>query len=130
MRYCIKTVVAPEAVLLLNPFWGIPLGAFPSKGIAIHGAGLFEGIVDWGDPGRPARIAVLTRQMRLVHLLILIYGFSNCIIAAGPLAVAARIHVAHVNLGLSVNHPLRQIFATSRALSDTDRGPTTQPVIA
>ena len=41
----LKTVVAPETILLTNPLPRIPLGPFPAKGVTVHGTGVFEGVV-------------------------------------------------------------------------------------
>ena len=125
----LKTVVTPEATLLINPFWRVPLGPLPAESITVHGAGLFEGIVEWGDPDGPACFTIFTGQVWLVHLLVLINGFGYRIIAAGPAAVPAWIHITHIDLGLAVHQPLCQVLATARPLGNADRSPTAQPVV-
>ena len=46
-----------------------------------------------------------------------------------PIAEAARIEFAHVDFGLAVHHPLRQILAGAAALADADRGAAVHPVV-
>ena len=49
---------------------------------------------------------------------------------AGVVAEAARVHGPHVDLGLTVDHPLRQELPGARALGDADGRPVAVPVVA
>ena len=51
-------------------------------------------------------------------------------LGAGVVAETARIHVPHVDVGLPVNHPLRQELPGTWALGDADGCPVAVPVVA
>ena len=85
-----------------------------------------------GDLLGPARRPVLPRRARLVHLVVLVQGLLDGVVAARPgvVAVAAGIHAPHVDLGLAVDHPLRQVLAGAGPLGHADGGAVAVPVVA
>ena len=107
----------------------VPLGALPAESIGIDCAGLLQFFIERGNPRGPTGVAVLTRQVGLVHLLVFVDGFGNSVIAARPLAITSRVHIANIDFGLAMNHPLRQIFAAAGPLGNPNRGAATQPVV-
>ena len=80
----------------------------------------------------PAGGSLLAGQPHLVHLVVLVDGLveSELRLRAGVIAETARIHAAHVDLGLAVDHPLRQVLPRSRTLGDADGRPVAVPVVA
>ena len=125
-----KPVAAPKAVFLGYACRSEPFGALPAERITENGALCFKGVVERRHTGRPACLAELTRQGGLIHLLIFIDRLCHRIITGRPFAVTPGIHVAHVDFGLAMHHPLGKVFTAAGALGDTDRSTTAQPVIA
>ena len=75
---------------------------------------------------------VLTRRAGGVHEVVFLDRFVDCEDAPGTrvLTEAPRVHPAHVDLGLTVHHPLGEVFAGAGALGDTDRRTRAMPIVA
>ena len=108
---------------------GIPLGALPAESISIDCTGLLQFFIERGYPCGATRIPVLAWQMGLVHLLVFVDGFGDGVITARPLAKTSGIHITNIDFSLAMHHPLSQIFATPRPLSNAYRSATAQPVV-
>src|SRR5690242_7900724 len=83
-----------------------------------------------GGPEAAPDLVLLARPVAIIHVLIV--GDRDCrgIVGRRPVAEAARVELAHVDLGLTMDHPLREVLAGAAALADTDRGTAMHPVVA
>ena len=79
--------------------------------------------------GRPSGLAILAGIMDLVHLVVFVDRLLDAVSAGRPVAEPPRLHLAHVDLGLAVHHPLREILAGAGPLGDADAGAAAQPEI-
>ena len=62
--------------------------------------------------------------------MVLVDGLVDRVLQVGPRAEAAGVHLADVDFGLAVDHPLGEVLAGSRTLGDADRRAGTEPVVA
>ena len=62
--------------------------------------------------------------------MVLVDGLVDRVAEGGPGAEAAGVHLADVDLGLAVDHPLGEVLAGAGALRDADRGADAHPVVA
>ena len=74
-------------------------------------------------------LVLLGRLVAVIHVMIVGDRDFRGVVLARPVAEAARIEFAHVDLGLAMHHPLREIFAGAAALADADRGAAMHPVV-
>ena len=76
----------------------------------------------------PHRV-LLARLVAVIHVMIIGDRDFIGVVFIGPIAEAARIKFAHVDLRLAMHHPLRQIFACTAALANADRCAAMHPVV-
>ena len=62
--------------------------------------------------------------------MVFVHGLEDRVVEVGPRAEAAGVHLADVDLGLAVHHPLGQVLSGARALGDADGGSGAHPVVA
>ena len=129
LAHRVEPVHAAEAVALLDARRREPLGPFPAEGFGEHGAAVREPAVDRRGPDRPSGLAVLAGIMDLVHLVVFVDRLFDAVSAHSPVAEPPRLHFTHVDLGLAVHHPLREILARARTLGDADPGAAAHPEI-
>src|SRR5262245_49076102 len=73
---------------------------------------------------------LLARPVAIIHVFVVGDRDRRRIVRRRPVAEAAWVELAHVDLGLAVYHPLREVLAGTAALADTDRGTAMHPVVA
>ena len=125
----IEPVGAPKPIAFLGAVGGIPFRPLPAEGLGEDGAALGELAVNRRRPHRSARLAEFAREVHLVHVVVLVERLRHAIGAALPVAKTPGVHLAYVDLGLAVDHPLGQVFSGAGTLGYSDAGAAAHPEV-
>ena len=126
-----EPVGPPEAELIhrLDALGREPGRTLPAEPLAEHGALGLVPLVERIGPGRTAGGPFLVGIGYEVHAMIGLEGLGDVIVLGGVWPEAAGVELQHVDLRLSLDHPLGQVLAAAAALGDADAGPTGKPEI-
>ncbi len=124
----LEDVVAPVTALLGAAVQGEPFRALPAEGFRVHAALRLQCVVQGTRLARPARRLLLSRGARDIGETIVLECLCARIALVGKTAEAPRIEFRHVDLGIAVEHPLREVFAAAAALRDPEGAATAHPV--
>ena len=116
--------------LFRSPVERKPLRPLPAISLAIDRAHSCQPIIQRaGSPGPPVRL-FLARQARGEGQAVVEEHLRARVGFVGERAIPARVELDHVDLGVALNHPLRQIFPCAAPLRDPERRSATMPEIA
>ena len=120
---------AMPAGFLLTAIQREPLGPFPAEGLPVHAALRLQPLINGARLGRAAIGLFLTRGTGGEGHAVVEEDLGAGVIDRREGAVAARIELGHVDVGIAVQHPLRQVLAAATALRDPERGAAAHPEI-
>src|SRR5262245_49569477 len=108
----------------------VPARPLPAEDLGELRARSFQPVMQRGGPEPAPDLVLLARPVAIIHVFVIGDRDRRRIVRRRPVAEAARIELAHVDLGLAVYHPLREVLTGATALADTDRGTAMHPVVA
>ena len=129
IAYHLEHVRAGIAGLFGAPVEREPLRPLPAERLGVHASFCFQPSVQRARLARATGRLLLPGQARGEREPVILEGL---VVHVGPvreLAVAPRIEFRHVDLGIAMEHPLREILAASAALSDAERASAAHPVV-
>src|SRR5215467_15623726 len=83
-----------------------------------------------GGPEPAPNFVLLARPVAIIHVFVVGDRDRRRVVRRRPAAETPRVELAHVDFGLTVYHPLREVLAGAAALADSDRGTAMHPVVA
>ena len=126
----IKDVVAPVLQLFDETGGGEILRSLPAVNLGIDRAFFFQLLIERRHAARAAGVDFTAGQRGFEHVVIVVETFRAGVVRIGVAAEATRIDAGHVDFGIAVNHPLRQVLAAARALGDADGRAAALPEVA
>ena len=102
---------------------------FPAISFGIHSARRLQRFIKRASLLRTTIRLFLTWQPRCEGHPVIEEHLVAAIIFVGKRAVPARVKFGHVDVGIAVHHPLRQIFARTPALRDPERRTAAMPEV-
>ncbi len=123
---------APERILIdgLHALGREPARAFVAKDLFEHRALVFQPLVQRRWLHRPPREPVEMRKRDLVPQAVILARLHHLPFLGGIGTKAARVVLAHRDIGAAVHHPPRQLPRQAWPPADPDLRPATAPVIA
>src|SRR5262245_34006833 len=105
----------------------VPARPLPTEDLGELRARSFQSVMHRGGPESAPDLVLLARPVAIIHVFVVGDRDRHRIVRGRPVAEAARVELAHVDLGLAVYHPLREVLAGPAALADTDRRTAMHP---
>ena len=129
-RHHLKRVVMAKPDLLLPAIQGKPFRPFPAIDFGKDRPLVFQHIIQWSRSSFPPRGPFLSRQVQFVHVLIIFMGLGLGIPSRSKPPKPPGVHPQHVDLGITVNHPLGKVFSGTRPRCDANGCPVAMPEIS
>ena len=124
-----EPVGALEGILLAFAALVVPPRPLPAEDLRELRAFCLQLVIERGLAQPTAHLVLLGGLVAVIHVVIVGDGDFSRIVLGCPFAEAARVELAHVDLGLAVHHPLGEVLAGATALADADRGAAMHPVV-
>ena len=127
--HCREPVGALEGILLAFAALVVPARPLPAEDLRELRAFCLQLVIERGLAQPTAHLVLLGGLVAVIHVVIVGDGDFCRVVLGRPVAEAARVELAHVDLGLAVHHPLGEVLARATALADADRGAAMHPVV-
>ena len=106
-----------------------PLRTLPAEGLPVYAALRLQALVDGAGLGRAAIGLFLARRAGGEGHAVIEEDLGTGVVDVREGAVAARVELRHVDVGVAVEYPLREVFAAATALRDAEGGAAAHPEI-
>src|SRR5215470_8926007 len=98
----------------------IPARPLPAEDLGELRARSFQPVMQCGGPEPAPDLVLLAWPVAVIHVFVVGDRDRRGIVRRRPVTEAARVEFAHVDLGLAVYHPLREVLAGAASLTDSD----------
>src|SRR5262244_4407372 len=98
----------------------VPARPLPAEDLGELRARSFQPVMQRGGPEPAPDLVLFARPVAIIHVFVVGDRDRRRIVRRRPVAEAAWVELAHVDFGLAVYHPLREVLARASALADTD----------
>ena len=129
MTHHLEYIIAAVTVIFFTTVQREPLRPFPAKGLGVHRALGFQGVVKWRQSTVARRGEFFTGQGRGIGQTIILEALGVHIGAICKVTEAPRIKARHVYFRVTVDHPLGEVLATARTLGNPEGRAAAEPEV-